>query len=175
MERILRTHEITEVEPGSFYTVLEPCSVAVLPHVLAVDASYVWVVEHRPDPAVRWTQLPVPLTLGGRPQALPVRDLLFDFQVSTTAFLTEVLPQLPDGGGIILLQLERPVPDTLRYRAIAEAPARHAVLRQNGWILTFDLPHGGEYAEVTTSDRRTLERILAEPIIASGRAAGELP
>ena len=76
---------------------------------------------------------------------------------------------------MVLLQLDRPVPDSLRYREVMALPAKYAVLRQNGWRLTFDLPHGGEYAEVTAADRATLERVLADPVVAAGKAAGDLP
>jgi hypothetical protein len=41
--------------------------------------------------------------------------------------------------------------------------------------LTFVLPHGGEYAEVTAPDRAQIERILATPLIAVIKRGRELP
>jgi hypothetical protein len=172
MTGTLRTHEISEIEPGVFYTILEPCSAAVLPHVLTPGTSHVWLVEHRPCERLLWAELPVPLASDAAAEPLRVRGVEYDLQMTTAEFLARVVPRLPGGASVILLQLDRPVPDSLRYRDVA---ARHAILRQNGWQLTFDLPHGGTYAEVTAADRRTLERILADPVIAAGKAAGDLP
>ena len=173
---MISTHEIWELEPGVFFTILEPCSVAVLPHVLAPDpASVVWVVDHWPIAAVAWRDLPVPLTATSPCEPLRVRHVQFDFQMSAGEFLDRIVPRLPSSDGMILLQLERPVPDTLLYRDIATLPNKHAILRQNGWRLTFMLPHGGEYAEVTSPDRAELERILATPLVAAGRSGGKLP
>ena len=171
----MRTHEISEVAPGVFSTILVPCSVAVLPFVLEPEPSHVWVVEHAPDPRLLWSRLPVPLTPTSRADPLRVRGLVYDFQMATDELLERVVPTLPGGEGILLLQLDRPVPDTLRYREVASRPEWSAILRQNGWRLTFDLPHGGEYAAVTAPERRTIERVLADPVIAAGAAAGELP
>ena len=171
----LRTHEIAEIEPGVFSTLLEPCSAAVLPHVLTPDAPHVWVVEYAPDPRLVWGELPVPLAPGTPPEPLRVRGLRYDFQMPAAEFVRRVVPRLPGGAGILLLQLARPVPASLRYRDVVARPEWPAILRQNGWALTFDLPHGGEYAAVAAPERRTLERLLAAPVIAVGKAAGELP
>jgi hypothetical protein len=175
MKRTLRTHEIVEIEPGVFYTVLKPCSAAVLPHVLAPEPSHVWLVEHRPDARLLWAELPVPLTADAPAERLRVRGLVYDLQMPTAEFLASVVPRLAGGAGVTVLQLDRPVPDSLRYAEISGAPGKHAILRRNGWRLTFDLPHAGEYAEVTAPDRGTLERVLDSPAIAAGEAAGELP
>jgi hypothetical protein len=175
MHHTLRTHEIAEIAPGVFTTLLVPCSAAVLRHVLAPEIPHVWIVAHAPDPHLSWSAQDVPLVPAGRPMSLRVRGLVYDFQMPTAEFLKRVLPTVPGGAGVLLLQLDRPVPDSLRYREVASRPAWHAILRQNGWRLTFDLPHGGEYAAVTAPDRGTIGRVLAEPVIAAGGVAGELP
>ncbi len=175
MVNTLRTHEISELDTGVFHTILEPCSVAVLPHVLEAGTSHVWLVEHRPDERLVWGDLSVPLAANAPAEQLRVRSAVYDLQMATTEFIGHVVPRLSGGTGVILLQLDRPVPDSLRYRELSALPTRHAILRQNGWRLTFELPHGGEYAEVTAADRRTVERILADPIIAAGKVTGELP
>ena len=175
MTRTLRTHEISEVTPGVFSTLLVPCSVAVLSHLLMPEVPHVWVVEHAPDPRLLWGELPVPLAPGMPPAPQRVRGLVYDQQLPTTAFLAEVLPALPGSAGVLLLQLDRPVPESLRYRDVIARPEWPAILQQNGWRLTFDLPHGGEYAAVTAPDGKTIERVLMHPVIAAGAARGELP
>ena len=179
MTHPLRTHEIIEIEPGVFHTILTPCSAAVLPHVLphvlAPAGSHVWLIEHRPDERVLWTELPVPLVPDAPAERLRVRDVAYDLQMPTVDFLARVAPRLPGNAGVILVQLDHRVPDSLQYRAVMALPTKYAVLRQNGWRLTFDLPHGGDHAEVTAGDRSTLERILADPVVVAGKATGELP
>ena len=173
---MVSTHEVSEIEAGVFYTILEPCSLAVLPHVLVPDpASVVWVVDHWPLAEVVWRELSVPLTANSPCESLQVRGVRYDLQMPAREFLDRVVPRLPLSDGMMMLQLDRSVPDTLRYRDIAGRANRHAILRQNGWRLTFQLPHGGEYAEVTAPDRAEIERILAAPLIAAGKAGGELP
>jgi len=175
MHRPLHTHEISEIEPGIYYTLLTPCSCAVLPFVLAAAESHVWVVGHRPDLQLRWVELPVPMRTTAELELLRVRDLSFDFQLPTAAFVRRVVPRLSSATGVTLVQLERPVPDTLTYERISQSTAGYEILRENSWILTFNLRHGGDYAEVTAPERRTLQRILDNPTIASGRSGGELP
>ncbi len=175
MGETVRTHEIAEIEPGVFYSILEPCSAAVLPYVLAPDAAHVWLVDHSPDERLLWTALPVPIKVDGPVERLLVRGVRYDLQMPTPEFLARIVPRLGAGCGLRLLQLDRPVPDSLRYHDIEKLPAKYAVLRQNGWRLSFDLPHGGEYAELTAPDRNTLEAILADPVVAAGKVAGDLP
>jgi hypothetical protein len=178
MHHTLRTHEIAEVVPGVFTTFLVPCSAAVLRYVLAPEVPHVWIVEHAPDPHLVWSEQDVLLAPAGRPMSLRVRGLVYDLEMPTAEFVERVLPVVPvvpGTAGVLLLQLDRPVPDSLRYREVVSRPAWSAILRQNGWRLTFDLPHGGEYAAVTAPDRGTIERVLAEPVIAAGGVVGELP
>lgn len=172
---MLHTHDIAELEPDVFHSILEPCSVAVLPYVLAPDFGYVWLVEYAPNFRVGWSELPVPLNPSTSPQVRRVRELRYDLQVPTEDFLQGVLPQIAPDAGLVLLQLDRPVPDTLRYRRLAVEPARYDILRRNGWRLTFELPHGGEHASLTVGSRSILEAILREPVIAGGKLTGELP
>ncbi len=167
------TQEISELPGGVYYTLLEPCSVRVLRHVLSPD-GHVWVVRHRPSPALLWRRQAVPLALGERLVTLPIRLLEYDFQLPTADFLG-LLEAWPGDVGVTALQLDRPVPDSLDFRHVMELGRPYDVLRQNGWRLTFDLPFGGEYAEVTAAERGALERILADPVISAGREAGELP
>ena len=171
----MRTHEIAEIEPGVFYSLLEPCSVAILPHILSPDVAHVWLVDHWPHPRLVWTELPVPIGVGGPMESVRVRNVCYDMQMPTAEFLGRIVPHLAAGGGARVLQLDRPVPDSLRYEDIESVPTTYEILRQNGWRLSFELPHGGEYAELTSPERRTLEAILTSPVVAAGKVAGDLP
>jgi hypothetical protein len=83
-----------------------------------------------------------------------VRDLEFDIQLSTNEFL-QLEPEFRHGG-ILLIQLDRPVPDTLSPGRGSDA-AWYRILRENGFRLEFQLPHPGEYASVVSPDRGVLE------------------
>ena len=101
MTDTLRTHEISEIESGVFQTILEPCSAAILPHVLTPGPSFVWLVEHRPEERLLWTELTVPLVPGLPAEPLRVRGLTYDAQLSTAEFLAHVVPRLSGTPGSI--------------------------------------------------------------------------
>lgn len=174
MTASIRTHEIIEIERGVFWTLLVPCSVATLADVVSAD-THILLVEHSPDNRLLWASLQVPLAPSQEPQESRVRSVTYDLQAPGAAFCSRVLPQISRGSGILALELLHVVPDSLRYREIMALPQRYQILRGNGWRLTFTLPHGGEYAEVTAPERSTLEELLAKPNIAAGKLAGELP
>jgi len=93
---------------------------------------------------------------------LPRYDLQFGF-----AEFLEVLPELRAPAGILALQMRRPVPDTLTIESLGDGLQRWNMLRENGWLLSFDLPHDGEYAWVETPDRQHLDRVLDTPLFQS--------
>lgn len=165
------TNEISETAPGVFGVVLEPCSCQVLPHVLVPDPnSVVWLVAYHPHHIVEWIDMPLPLAAYAPAELLRARLPKFDVQFPIANFL-ERLPHMHAHAGMLAVQMERPVPDTLTFERLASDPNRHAILRRNGWLVSFDLPHDGEHAWVECPDREHLERVLANPVIASG----ELP
>lgn len=145
-------------EPETFEALLPPCTCQDLPEILLPVPSYVWVLQYRPVPALEWTELPVPLAADGRTARLSVRGAGFELQCEREAFL-RLLPQLHAWAGMTVLQMSRPVPDTLWYPQIREAPNRAAILRRNGWLLTFELPHDYETARVITADRAHLDAV----------------
>jgi hypothetical protein len=162
------TNEITETAPGVFGVLLEPCSCQVLPFVLVSDPrSIVWLVAYHPHHIVEWIDLPLPLTADAPAEILRARLPSFDVQFPIASFL-ERLPRMHARAGMLAVQVERPVPDTLTFNKLGSDPHGHAVLKQNGWLLSFDLPHDGEHAWVECPDRAHLERVLASPVIASG-------
>src|SRR5690606_26256268 len=135
------THEIIEIAPGIFSTLLEPCSKHVLPHVLRPEpASVVWLVGYRPHSVVEWVELPLPLAPGRPAEMLRARLPEFELQMPLPAFLDR-LPSLHSWAGLLVHQMARPVPDTLLYQSIGGTPGEYRILQQNGWLLTFRLPH----------------------------------
>jgi hypothetical protein len=161
------THQVREIAEGVFSTVLEPCSRWVLPHVLRPEpASFVWLVGYRPHSRGQWVDLPLPLSQGRPAEPLRVRYPVFELQLPLIVFLDR-LPAINSWSGLLLHQMARPVPDTLRYESFSGTPGEYHILRQNGWLLTFYLPHDGEHARITCPDRTHLEGVLADPIIAT--------
>lgn len=159
-----RVHTITEVAPGVFGTLLAPCSCQVLSHLLLpVPSSYVWLVAYHPFGVVEWVTLPLPLGRDGSAQPVTARLPRYDLQFPLPEFLS-LLPRLRAPAGMLALQMERRVPDTLMMEPLADDPRRRAVLRENGFMLSFDLPHDGEHAWVESIDRGYLESLLHTPL-----------
>jgi hypothetical protein len=150
--------DIRETADGIFEAFLPPCTCQDLPEILLPVPSYVWVLAYRPVPALRWAELPVPLAEDGHLATLQVRGTHFEIQAEREAFLG-LLPRLHAWAGMTVLQMLRPVPDTLWYPQIRGQPGHDAILRQNGWVLTFELPHDYETARVITVDRGHLAAV----------------
>ena len=165
---MLETGVIREFQPGVFSFTLPPCSTAVLPLILDATIPFVWVVGHWPGTHVHWWEAELPLSEATPNRRLRVRDVKFDIQMSTADFF-QCEPEFRHGG-IILRQLDRPVPDTLCVGRSPDA-ADYRVLRHNGLHLEVHLPHPGEYASVISPHRHVLESLLTKPEL----AAPELP
>ena len=166
-----QTYRITEVAPGVFGMLLAPCSCQVLSHVLVpLASSTVWLVAYHPIGSVEWRDIALPLTSDAAPRKVRARLPRYDLQFALPDFL-DLLPEMHAPAGMLAIQLSRPVPDTLVMEHLTENPNRHRILEQNGWLLSFDLPHDGAYAWIESPDRARLEAILALPILESG----ELP
>jgi hypothetical protein len=161
----MKIGEITEFQPHVFSLTLEPCSTMVLPYILDEGIPYVWIANHAPNRFLEWWTAMLPLSKGGENQLLEVRSLSFDLQMPTTHFL-KLLPEFKDVG-IYLLQLERRLPGTLQPQYLKKE-SEYKVLMQNGFHLSFYLPHAGEYAQVVSPHRTLLEGVRDNPIIAAG-------
>lgn len=85
---------------------------------------------------------------------LPEFDLLFEMK----RFL-EVLPEFRDSG-IVLIQSHKPMPGTMELAKMNDE-SRHRVLRQNGMILEFYLPHVYEVASLTCTEKRIVGNIMS--------------
>lgn len=160
-------HAVTEVAPGVFGTLLAPCSTRVLPYLLVpAPTSFVWLVAYHPHHVVEWLDLPLPLAPDSAPRTLRARLPRYDLQFEFAEFL-DVLPELHAPAGMLALQMRRPVPDTLTIEPLGDGPQRWNILKQNGWLLSFDLPHDGAHAWVETTDREHLDRVLGTPLFLS--------
>lgn len=157
-------HEIVEMSPGIYGTLLHRSSCQVLRYLLVDDPdSVVWLVAYHPFPAVEWREMPLPLAARHPPELVEARLPRFDLQFSRDDFLAR-LPRMHAPGGMLALQMARPVPDALLFDTLADDPDRHAVLREHGWLFSFDLPRDGEHPWIESPDRAHLERVLAHPL-----------
>lgn len=160
-------HEVRELASGVFGMLLDPCTPRVLPHLLRPEPeSWVWVVAYHPHPVVEWIDLPLPLSADGPAERVRARLPRYDLQFTLPDFL-ERLPRLHGRGGLFALQMRQPVPDILSFEDLAADPDRHGILRDHGWVLSFDLPRDGEQPWIESPDREYLERLLLDPVIAS--------
>ena len=160
-------HVVQEIARGVFGTLLAPCSTRVLPYLLVpAPTSFVWLVTSHPHHVLEWLDLPLPLAPDAPPRPVRARLPRYDLQFGFAEFL-EALPELRAPAGILALQMRHPVPDTLTIESLGDGLHRWNMLRENGWLLSFDLPHDGEYAWVETPDREHLERVLATPLFQS--------
>ena len=155
--------QIAETAPGVFATLLAPCSCQALAPLLVPVPSFVWLVAYHPHGIVEWVDLPLPLAVDRPAELRRARLARYDLQFSLEDFLAE-LPKLRAPAGMLAVQMARPVPNALVMEHLVENPARHAILVQNGWLLSFDLPHDGAHAWVETPHRGHLERVLATPL-----------
>lgn len=155
-----RIHEVREIARGAFGVLLAPCSCQRLAQLLLpVPGSVVWLVAYHPIATTAWTELALPLSADGAPERVRARLPRYDLQFSLDDFLAR-LPRLHARAGMLAVQLEHPVPDTLLMEHLADDPERHAILRRHGWLLSFDLPHDGAHAWVESPDRVHLARAV---------------
>ncbi|GAB3334041.1 hypothetical protein [Marilutibacter aestuarii] len=137
---------------------VEGATVGSLLRFLEPDIPHVWILGHRPETALRWFTATVPLDRGGRDFQGQVRQLEYDLQLRTDAFIA--IASEFERHGIFLVQARNPMPDTLWLPRIA-ADRQDAILAANGAVLTLALPHSVETACVTCFEPGHLARILA--------------
>lgn len=160
-------HRIEERTPGVYGVLLAPCSCRVLAHLLVPDPrSVVWLIAFHPHHVMEWVELPLPVAVDQPAERVMARLPRYDLQFPLADFLAR-LPRLRAPAGMLAVQLAHPVPATLSFDDLAGNPQRHQVLREHGWRLTFDLPRDGEPAWLECPERAHLERVLANPVIAS--------
>jgi hypothetical protein len=137
------------------------CRSPVLAHALNPEVPYVWLWRHLPREQAAWWTAEVPLLPGGEVHELEVRQMEFDAQIPTGRFL-KLLPELEESG-MVLFQMHRKVPDTLRFRL--EDDNMNRILVQNGLFLKFHLPHADEVALLCSPDEEYLATLLRVPAV----------
>lgn len=145
---------IQQSESGFFCVALKPCTVRVVETFLTGTKGTVWLRGHRPNRIVEWWPAAVPLTTSTLLTKCTVRDLTFDIQMSTDEFLQNL--GYFEGSAADLYLFDRPVPNTLTLDNVPQ-DSRARVLRENGLIGHFDLPHAHEVAVLSALRREILE------------------
>jgi hypothetical protein len=142
-----------------FGVALRPCTIKVTALFLPQSDATVWLPNHAPNERLEWWTTQVPISGHGEVLTAQIRNLQFDIQLPVARF-REQLSALGDHG-VELYLLERPVPNTLTLTEVPEAD-RGRILKDNGLIARFYLPHSHEVAWLATPARETLERWLDE-------------
>ena len=109
------------------------------------DVRWVWILDHQPVETVEWWQTDVPLNRTNQPHSCSIRNLCFDLQLPTCEFIS--LAKEFDRHGLLLIQSEFEMPNTLRLDLIAESQ-QNDILIQNGAKLSIYLPHASSTAQV---------------------------
>lgn len=128
-----------------------------LARFLHPEVPYVWLLGHMPNRVVQWWQANVPLNLQQNITA-QVRLLSYDIQLRTQDFLAKA--EGFDDHGLVLIQSNKPMPDTLDLSRIPE-PQQDAVVMQNGGFLRMYLPHAMETACVICYQPGYLTQVVA--------------
>ena len=143
---------------GSEKLYVHGATVSDLSRFLNRDVPYVWILDHSPHNYCEWWEATVPLTDAETIRA-SVRLLTYDLQLATNEFLART--HLFDTYGLVLVQADRPMPNTLVLSHVPEAQ-RDEVLIQNGAFLRIFLPHAVETAMVVCYQPGYLERIIGD-------------
>ncbi len=133
--------------------------VSVLAKFLAPSFPWVWVLGHRPNRYMQWWDATLPLNSRGTDYSGSIRDLCFDLQLPTHDFMAQATGF--DDHGLVLIQSDRPMADTLSLHAIPDAQ-QNAVLKQNGATLRIYLPHAHETAQVQSFTKGYLATIVGQ-------------
>ena len=131
--------------------------VSELARLLHPEVPYVWLLGHMPNRVVQWWQADVPLNLHQNITA-QVRLVLYDMQLPTQDFLSKA--ECFDDYGLVLIQSDKPMPDTLDLSRIPESQ-QDAIVIQNGGFLRIYLPHAMETACVVCYQPGYLAQVSA--------------
>ena len=140
---------------GYEQTFVENADVKMLAQFIDPKIPYVWILGHMPNPVVQWWESTVPVDKNSFINA-KVRDIQYDLQIQTEEFLKNI--DAFNEFGIVLIQSNSPMPDTLELSRIPEQH-QNSVLAKNGAVLRIFLPHAIETACVTGIVKGHLEKM----------------
>lgn len=121
------------------------------------EVPWIWVSQHTPVETIRWWKSTAPLNEVAGTFTGKIRNLAYDILMPTSSFLSKVADF--ERHGIVLVQSEHPIPDTLQLHSIPDAQLR-AVLIQNRVTLKVYLPHAAETAFVESYVPGRLAEVL---------------
>jgi hypothetical protein len=145
-----------------FFVMLDTCDCSVLRHLLHPEADFIWIHSHTPDPSLGWWEADVPVSPRDILEGARIRAMEYDLLIDRATFLKELDRFLPHG--INLTQLTRPVPESLWIPSLPKG-REEAVLIENGMKVRFYLPHAGEIAQFSATDRDHIEAVCSIPEI----------
>ena len=131
--------------------------VSELARFLHPEVPYVWLLGHMPNRVFQWWQATVPVNEQQNITAR-VRMVSYDMQLRTQDFLTQAA--YFDDHGLVLIQSNKLMPDTLDLSRIPE-PQQDTVVMRNGGFLRIYLPHALETASVTCYQPGYLAQVVA--------------
>lgn len=149
---------IRESQAGYFSITLNVCTSQILEHLLDRKESYIWIHQHRPNPVIEWWKTETPITKEKKIINASVRQMSFDIHLT----IEEFLPIAGEFDSLSLSQMSKPVPGTLTLDRMNEQNLV-PILKGNGLISRFFIPHAMEVAVFSTTDRDHLERVCEHP------------
>lgn len=133
-------------------------SVSTLVPFLRPQIPWVWILGHMPDEHMQWWRTSLPVNKQNVPISAEFRLVCYDLMLPTAHFLEMV--SAFDNHGILLVQSNRRMPDTLDLLRIPEA-RQSEVLRSNGAFLRINLPHAVETAQIQCFEKGYLANVIA--------------
>jgi len=152
----------TSERAAYFYVMLDTCDCSVLRHLLHPEANFIWIHSHTPDPSLRWWKADVPISPNDVLGGARIRAMEYDLMMERDAFLKELDRFLPHG--ISMTQLTKPVPGSLWLPSLPK-DKEESILIDNGMKTRFHLPHAGEIAQFSATERDHIETVCADPAI----------
>ncbi len=141
---------------------LDSCSASILKYILNPSVKYVWLQQHMSNSRLEWWKADMPISPSEYMENVEVRCPIFDLQMSTDRFLSNI--GMFEKHGLELIQLTKKVPNGLWEKSIPEN-ALNKVLISNGMFLRFSLPHECEIAQLQCVSEEYLEQICSAPEI----------
>ncbi len=146
---------------GIYVLYLHGATCSLLSHLLSPKMPYIFFDRHGPIYSAEWSNHPVVFSKKGTQYAAEIKAMSFDFRMLTNEFL-EILDEF-EKCGILLYQSNKEFPHNFQVDTIEGCGAK--LMRENGIISGFYLPHEEETAQFMSFDEEHFSRILKNPVI----------